>query len=226
MNKSSRIWVAVLLVSLMGFAGYSLAFANSRSVAEQKASPSIVGVVTDISGANLTIIARDNNTYQVDAGSATVITGFIGPWSKPSSLSDIQVTDTLTVIGDVNGSLINAERIAHNKTPQTALANNPKFASELASKSSPASVPQTIPADTVTSTPTEGTSTGIIGAVKETVGTVVDKILDFITGTTTSATSSDQTSHAATSTPDAASSSTESTSSAETVNASSSSDNI
>ncbi len=114
MKKKTIVFLIAIAVvaSFVGFA--------SSSFAEGKRSPAIVGVVTEINGSSLTLIARDNNTYTVDASDAKVVKGFLGFWSKPSSFSNIQVTDTLTVKGDVNGSSISATDIADNKTPKNA----------------------------------------------------------------------------------------------------------
>ena len=221
MNKNSYVlYFAILFVALVGFASYSFTFANAGSSGGgQKNPPSIVGVVTDIQGAILTIVARDNNTYTVDASRASVVTGFIGPWAKPSSLADIAVTETLTIKGDINGASINAVDIAHNKTPQDVLANNPRLKTDVTSKSVAPDAPQ-ISTSTEVATTTYATSTDIFGVVKDTVATVVDKVVEFITGTTTSTTTEDQT--AATTTATSSSDVVPTTTTAENVNISSS----
>ena len=221
MNKNSYVlYFAILFVALVGFASYSFTFANAGSSGGgQKNPPSIVGVVTDIQGAILTIVARDNNTYTVDASRASVVTGFIGPWAKPSSLADIAVTETLTIKGDINGASINAVDIAHNKTPQDVLANNPRLKTDVTAKSVAPDAPQ-ISTSTEVATTTYATSTDIFGVVKDTVATVVDKVVEFITGTTTSTTTEDQT--AATTTATSSSDVVPTTTTAENVNISSS----
>ncbi len=110
------ITIAVV-ISFVGFAGSSLV-----AKAADKTSRPIVGVVTGINGTTLTVVTRNNATYSVDADNADVVTGFLGFWAKPSSFSNIQVTDTLTVKGDVSGSSIIAIDIADNKTPSNALS--------------------------------------------------------------------------------------------------------
>ena len=221
MNKNFYVFsFAILFVSLVGFASYSFTFANAGSSGGgQKNPPSFVGVVTDIQGAILTIVARDNNTYTVDASRASVVTGFIGPWAKPSSLADIAVTETLTIKGDIDGASINAVDIAHNKTPQNALANNPRLKTDVTAKSVTPDAPQ-ISTSTEVATTTDATSTDIFGVVKDTVATVVDKVVEFITGTTTSTTTEDQT--AATTTATSSSDVVATTTTAENVNISSS----
>ncbi len=232
MNKKYYVLsFAVLMLSLMGFASYSFASANAGSfgvrwtpedgvhLSGHKNPPSVVGVVTDIQGAILSILARDNNTYTVDASHASVVTGFIGPWGKPSSLADIAVTDTLTIKGDVNGESIDAAIIAHNRTPQNASANNPRQQTDSPASSVEASAPQTNSTSTQTTTTTEATSSGIINTVKDSVSTVVDKVVNFITGTTTSTSTEDQ---PATTTPETIATSTQSTTATETQNSTSS----
>ena len=220
MNKKYYVLsFAVLMLSLMGFASYSFASANAGSSGGHKNPPSVVGVVTDIQGAILTIVARDNNTYTVDASRASVVTGFIGSWAKHSSLADIAVTDTLTIKGNITGTSIIAKKISHNKTPKNALANNTKLKATIAPNLAAANASQ-VSTSTEIATTTESTSTGIIGAVKDTVTAVVDKVVDFIAGTTTSTTTEDQTdaTTTATTSPDAVTTTTTS----ETVNISSS----
>jgi hypothetical protein len=114
MKKTSIVFLIAIAVgaSFVGFASFSFA--------ESKRPPAIVGVVKEINGTSLTLIARDNNTYTVDASDAKVVTGFFGFWAKPSLFSNIQVADTLTIKGDINGSSISATDIADNKTPKNA----------------------------------------------------------------------------------------------------------
>ncbi len=218
MNK--KVYVlsfAILALSLMGFAGYSFASSNIGSSGGHKNPPSVVGVVTEIQGAILSVLARDNNTYTVDASRASVVTGFIGPWGKPSSLADIAVRDTLTIKGDVEGTSIDAAIIAHNRTPQNASANNPRQQTDNSANPVAASAPQTNSTSTQATTTIEATSSGIINTVKDSVTAVVDKVVNLITGTTSTSTE-DHVGEMASTTPDSAAS----TSANESANISSS----
>lgn len=206
MNKKFYVLsFAILALSLMGFAGYSFASSNVGSSGGHKNPPSVVGVVTEIQGAILSVLARDNNTYTVDASRASVVTGFIGPWGKPSSLADIAVTDTLTIKGDVEGTSIDAAIIAHNRTPQNASANNPRQQSDTPANPVVADAPQTNVTSAPSATTSEATSSGIMDTVKDSVAAVVDKVVNLVTGTTSTSTE-DRVGEMASTTPDSAAS--------------------
>ena len=112
MSKKTVLFI-LGITTIFSFVGFS-----TLSFAETKHSPVTVGILTEIDGTNLTVLARDNNTYKVYAGNAKIVTGFLGYWSKPSSLSNMQVTDTLTILGETDNLSIIASEVAHNKTPK------------------------------------------------------------------------------------------------------------
>ncbi len=113
MNKKTILsLVAIMSISFIGFISYSFASVNK----DKNRPPVIVGIVSEINGTNIVMIGRDKNTYTVDASNATVVSGFLGFWAKPSSFSNIQVTDTLTVKGKIQDYSIFATEIADNKT--------------------------------------------------------------------------------------------------------------
>lgn len=188
--------VFAFIISLAGFATHSFAETNHSSA--------IVGVVTEINGTTLSVLARDNNTYTVNAGDAKVVKGFLGFWAKPSAFSNIEVTDTLTIKGDIDGTTINATEIADNKTPKN-------IQTEARSKQTPSILDTVINAVTggTTTTPdissstsstiatstdvnteseasTTATTTSIIENVINTVGDTIQNIVNTVTGTSSS----------------------------------------
>ena len=120
MNKKISSLIVITLISFVGVTSYAFAatHATSGNSLNKKYPLAIVGIVTGINGTNIIVTGRDNNTYTVDASVATVVTGFLGHFAKPSSFSNIQVTDTLTIKGKINGYSIHAKEIADNKTPK------------------------------------------------------------------------------------------------------------
>ncbi len=177
MKKKTIVFLIAIAVvgSFVGFA--------SSSFAESKHSPAIVGVVTEINGTSLTLIARDNNTYAVDAGDAKVVKGFLGFWSKPSSFSNIQVTDTLTVKGDVNGSSISATDIADNKTPKNAQG-------DARTNKTPSIIDTVINAVTGGTTTTPDTSSSSTPETASTTASSTDVIVNNEASTTSTTTAS------------------------------------
>ena len=191
--------VFAFIISLAGFATHSFAETNHSSA--------IVGVVTEINGTTLSVLARDNNTYTVNAGDAKVVKGFLGFWAKPSAFSNIEVTDTLTIKGDIDGTTINATEIADNKTPkniqieaksQKAPSLIEKAINLVTGKTTEPDASSTTP-DTASSTATTtatstdaggeseasttATTTSIIANVINTVGDTIQNIVNTVTGT-------------------------------------------
>ena len=159
MNKKISSLIVITLISFVGVTSYAFAatHATSGNSLNKKHSPAIVGVVTGINGTNITVTGRDNNTYTVDASGATVVTGFLGHFAKPSSFSNIQVTDILTIKGKINGYSIHAKEIADNKTPKNVASAKTRL--NINAKNIPVITPQDTIRDVIVSTTTSPLAT-------------------------------------------------------------------
>ena len=180
------MFVAIVSVALL--ACRSLVFAtnaSARSGDQEDYLPSFVGEVTAIDGLTLTVDATDKNTYTVDASDAKVVKGFLGYWAQPSAFSNIEITDTVTIIGALEGTLISATDIAANKTPKKEEATTTDEVVKKTIEESATTTGDTtlLIDDTASSTATSSSS--FVDNVYDSVVGIVQSITDTIFGTTT-----------------------------------------
>ncbi len=79
------------------------------------------GVVTTISGSNLTLNAQNSTTYNVDASNAVI---FKGQPKATSTLSEIKSGDSVIVRGVVNGTTITATTIIDGITQKDKMGKH------------------------------------------------------------------------------------------------------
>ena len=72
--------------------------------------PGMIGTVASVSGTTLTITGKDGTTYTVDASAAAITKG-MGTSASTLAFSDIQVGDTVAVLGTFNGSTVTATKV-------------------------------------------------------------------------------------------------------------------
>ncbi|GEM_PF-5309955 len=100
--------------------GHFLGFDKREGAASSSVvRPAVLGVVTAISGATLTVVAImpmrqkgvATSTYAVDASNATVTSGF-GTTTATVALSNIGVNSRVAVFGTISGTSVAATKIA------------------------------------------------------------------------------------------------------------------
>jgi len=69
------------------------------------------GVVSSVSGNELTIVANDNTSYEVDASKATVMKGSASTTPYIISTAGIHIGDRVIVRGKINETIITAKSI-------------------------------------------------------------------------------------------------------------------
>jgi hypothetical protein len=115
----TAIAAVAITLSLIGFAGSPVYAADNdasvtkhqRSIAKRAKAhmPGIMGIVTKIDGSTISVSAKNNMVYTVDASSAKILKNR----KTTIVVSDIKVGDHLIVAGTVNGTEVSATAI-HN----------------------------------------------------------------------------------------------------------------
>lgn len=96
---------------------------EEQFVSVENSPLSIVGLVTEINNNSIIVYARDNSLYNVDLSNAKIVSGYIGYYAKPSSFSEIKITDYVTVVfeNEPYNSKIVAREVAYRRTPETII---------------------------------------------------------------------------------------------------------
>lgn len=131
-NKISKPLLALAAVASLGagFGVAALASANTTVSADSTPAPymqkherpDVMGKITAINGSRITLESRmpgkDTSvaTYTVDAGSATIVTGFANKQETTGTVNDLKVGDMIAVQGTVNGTSVTATKI-HSGMP-------------------------------------------------------------------------------------------------------------
>ncbi len=99
---------------------------HAMSSNERQVKPMVVGTVSGINGAVITVASKNGTTYAVDTSNAKISSGF-GSSAHILSSSAIALNDTVAVIGTRDGTSIKATAIMDGVSAAHGMNGSPHF---------------------------------------------------------------------------------------------------